>query len=275
MPQPDDLSVLTRPARAPDEVVSYGTDADQIADVRFGAKSAAGAGAGVDAGAGATAGAVPVTAGANGPERRPLVLLIHGGFWRPAYDRAHTGPMAEAISAAGWTVASVEYRRIPGEPDKMLQDVSDALVRLPAKIAHHNGKVLLVGHSAGGHLVLWLTVARRTPHLIGTLALAPAADLQLADELNLGDGATRLFLGADPKTRPDVDPRQLPSPQTPTVVVQGSRDVVVRPPVAESYVAAHPSVRIVRLSGVGHFAVIDPLSEVWPTILDELRRLSR
>jgi pimeloyl-ACP methyl ester carboxylesterase len=75
--------------------------------------------------------------------------------------------------------------------------------------------------------------------------------------------------------RPDVDPRQLPSPQTPTVIVQGDRDVVVRPPVAESYVAAHPTVRLVRLSGVGHFAVIDPLSDVWPTILDELRKLSR
>ena len=96
MPQPDDLSVLTRAARAPDEVVSYGTDADQIADVRFGVK-----------------GVGPV----EDPEGRPLVLIIHGGFWRPAYARAHTGPMSEAIAAAGWTVASIEYRRVPGAPD--------------------------------------------------------------------------------------------------------------------------------------------------------------
>jgi acetyl esterase/lipase len=254
MAEPDDLSVLTRPARAPDQVIAYGTDPDQIADVRFGAGD---------------------LEGAASASNRPLVLIVHGGFWRPQYDRAHTGPMAEAIAAAGWTVASIEYRRVPGVPDKTLEDVSDALVRLPAKISRHNGKVVLVGHSAGGHLVLWLTVARRTPHLIGTLALAPAADLQLAQELDLGDGAVKLFLGADPKTRPDVDPRQLPSPQTPTVIVQGDRDVVVRPPVAESYVAAHPSVRLVRLTGVGHFAPIDPLSAVWPTILDELRTLSR
>jgi acetyl esterase/lipase len=182
--------------------------------------------------------------------------------------------MAEAISAAGWTVASIEYRRIPGDPDTTLQDVSEALARLPTQISRHNGKVLLIGHSAGGHLVLWLSVASRTPQLIGTVALAPAADLQLADELNLGDGATRLFLGADPRTRPDVDPRQLPSPQTPTVVVHGDKDVVVRIAVAESYASAHPSVRLVRLNRVGHFAVIDPLSAVWATILDELRGLS-
>jgi acetyl esterase/lipase len=244
----DDLSVLTRPARAPDEVVAYGSDRDQIADVRLGARGASG---------------------------RPLVLLVHGGFWRPQYDRAHTGPMAEAIAAAGWTVASIEYRRVPGDPDKTLQDVSDALTRLPAKVAHHNGKVLLVGHSAGGHLVLWLSVAHRTPPLVGTLALAPAADLRVADELNLGDGATRLFLGTDPKARPDVDPGQLPSPQIPTVIVQGDKDVVVRPAVADAYVSKHSSVRLVRLTGVGHFAVIDPLSAVWSAIIDELRGLSR
>jgi hypothetical protein len=34
-------------------------------------------------------------------------------------------------------------------------------------------------------------------------------------------------------------------------------------------------VRLLRLGGVGHFAVIDPLSAVWPAILDELRTLSR
>jgi acetyl esterase/lipase len=247
MAQPDDLSVLTRPARAPDEVVAYGTDPDEVADVRFGAENA---------------------------PARPLVLIIHGGFWRPQYDRVHTGPMAEAIAAAGWTVASVEYRRVPGEPDKTLQDVSDALAKLPGKIARHSGSVLLVGHSAGGHLVLWLSAVRSMPQLVGTLALAPAADLQLAHELNLGDGAVQAFLGADPKMRPDADPRQLPSPKIPVIIVHGDRDVVVRLSVAESYAAAHPAVRLVRLIGVGHFAPIDPLSTIWPAILEELRRLS-
>jgi acetyl esterase/lipase len=248
MPAPDDLSVLTRPARAPDEIVAYGTERDQVADVRF---------------------------GVDGAQEKPLVLLIHGGFWRPRYDRAHTGPMAEAIAAAGWTVASAEYRRVPGQPDKTLQDVSDALSKLPPKIAQHSGNVVLVGHSAGGHLVLWLSATHPTPQLVGTLAIAPAADLRLAHELDLGDGATEAFLGADPQTRPDVDPCLLPSPQTPVTLVHGDRDVVVRPSLAESYAAAHPSVRMVRLLGVGHFAPIDPLSAIWPTILEELNRLSR
>src|SRR6185436_1435267 len=129
MAQPDDLSVLTRPARAPDETITYGADADQVADVRFGAFDAA---------------------------RGPLVMSVHGGFWRPQYDRSHTGPMAEAIAAAGWTVVSIEYRRVPGSPNVTFRDVSDAFEKLPAKISRHNGNVVLVGHSAGGQLVLWL-----------------------------------------------------------------------------------------------------------------------
>jgi acetyl esterase/lipase len=243
----DDLSVLTRPAREPDEVLAYGAHSDQVADVRF---------------------------GSEGTQYRPLVFIVHGGFWRPQYDRTHTGPMAEAIAAAGWTVASIEYRRIPEHPNETLEDVSNALARLPSRISSHNGSVILVGHSAGGHLVLWLTVARHTPELIGTLALAPAADLQLAHELNLGDGAAKAFLGVDPIERPDVDPKRLPSPKTPTTIVHGDKDVIVRLSVAESYVATHPSVRLVTLKGAGHFAPIDPLSTSWRAIIDELRRLS-
>ncbi len=247
MAAPDDLSVLTRPAGAPDEVVAYGKHADQIADVRY---------------------------GADGHHGLPLVLIVHGGFWRPQYDRMHVGPMAEAIASAGWTVAAAEYRRVPGDPEKTLHDVGEALAVLPGKISHHDGNVVLIGHSAGGHLVLWLSAARRTPQLAGTLALAPVADLRLAHELNLGDGAAAAFLGANPRTRPDVDPKQLPSPQIPTTIVQGERDVIVRPSLAESYVSAHPKVRLVRLAGVGHFAPIDPETTAWQTVLAELRSLS-
>ncbi len=136
--------------------------------------------------------------------------------------------MAEAIAAAGWTVALPEYARVPQNPAPTLADLTVILTQSPRGIAHHNGGVILVGHSAGGHLALWATAARICPALVGTLALAPVADLLLAHELGLGSGAVSRFLGADPVSRPDLDPRQMSAPVTPTTIVHGSDDVTCR-----------------------------------------------
>jgi len=242
----ENRSVLSRTARQPDAVVRYGPDAEQIADVYFGDERSI---------------------------QRPLVIVVHGGFWRPEYDRVHAGPMAEALSAAGWTVASTEYRRIPHDPDVTLHDVARALEVLPARVGRHDGRVILVGHSAGGHLVLWATVQRRTPVLAGTLALAPVADLRMAHERNLDEGAVTAFLGTDPRGRTDVDPRQLGAPPIPTTLVHGAEDSIVPLAISESYVATHRAVRFVRLDGTGHFEPIDPTSHAWPTVIAELHAL--
>jgi acetyl esterase/lipase len=71
----EDESILFRRARPPEQVIGYGADPAQIMEVRSGA-------------------------GAAG---RPLVILVHGGFWRADIDRVHVRPMADAIAAAGWT----------------------------------------------------------------------------------------------------------------------------------------------------------------------------
>jgi acetyl esterase/lipase len=149
----EDRSVLSRTVAPPEASVSYGSLAEQMADVRFGDERAI---------------------------HRPLVLIIHGGFWRPTIDRTHTGPMAVNLASEGWTVAAIEYRRVPGQPDATIDDVREAIVSLPEKIAKHDGRVLVMGHSAGGHLTLWAASARPTEKLIGALALGPAADLRLA-----------------------------------------------------------------------------------------------
>jgi acetyl esterase/lipase len=246
MSEPEDESVLTRAARPPDQVVAYGADPDQVADVRFGDARAA---------------------------ARPLVLIFHGGFWRPRYDRAHTGSMAAALADAGWTVASVEYRRVPGRPEATLEDVAAALAALSGKIARHDGRVVPIGHSAGGHLVLWLAATHAEPRLAGVLALAPAADLRLADAMHLGDGAVLAFLGADPATRADADPARLPSPTAAVTIVHGDLDETVPIAVSESYVRAHGATTLVCAGGYGHYALIDPSSTAWPIVRDALERL--
>jgi acetyl esterase/lipase len=242
----DDRSVLTRAVAAPDTSVSYGTLPEHVADVRFGDERAI---------------------------HRPLVVIVHGGFWRPTIDRSHTGPMAVALAERGWTVAAIEYRRVPGQPDVTIEDVRSALVTLPERIAKHDGRALVVGHSAGGHLTLWAASARPTERLVGALALGPAADLNLAHQRNLGDGAAMAFLGVDAEQRADIDPKRMPSPQIPTTIVHGMQDEIVPIALAESYVETHQQVKLVRLRDAGHFAVIDPRSHEWPTVRKELERL--
>ncbi len=242
----EDLSVLTRKANPPDLTVTYGSDPDQLADIRYGQRGA----------------------------QLPMVVLIHGGFWKPQYDREHVEAMSSALATAGWTVLTLEYRRIPGNPDATLQDIAAALEAVPAMAVPYNGKLLLIGHSAGGHLVLWAAANCATPMLQGVVALAPAANLRLAHTLQLGDGAVRKFLGSDPAERPDVDPMLLPAPTVAVTIVQGSVDEIVPPAVAESYCAAFPKSRLVQLPDSGHFAVIDPSSSAWAVVEHELGKLS-
>lgn len=243
----EDRSVLTRPAAPPDEVIAYGDGGDQIADLRYGGDSA---------------------------PARPLLLVLHGGYWRPGYDRSHTGPMTEALAGAGWTVAAAEYRRIPGNPDAMLEDVRMAIEVLPEAIPEHDGSVVVIGHSAGGHLALWAAAALRPSRLHGVLALAPVADLALAERQSLGDGAVRAFLGTAPDQRPELDPRQLESPAAAIEILHGIDDSVVPLEISQSYVQAHPHSRLEPIAGCAHFQLIDPLSAAWPQLLAAAHRLS-
>ncbi len=110
----DARDVLTRPAPPPDVILSYGPGDHQVADLRLPASRQVGQQA----------------------SRRgvPLVLFFHGGFWRAAYDRGHTGPLTAALAADGFAVCAPEYRRT-GQPDGgwpgTFDDVAAAVDTLP------------------------------------------------------------------------------------------------------------------------------------------------
>ena len=127
-----------------------------------------------------------------GPDRVAAQRFHHRR--RPYRARLHLAPLAVALAGIGHTVATIEYRRVPGKPAYTIDDMRRALECLPITLrTRHDGRVILVGHSAGGHLVLWSASQAVVPGLAGVLGLAPVADLALALELNLGDGASQVF----------------------------------------------------------------------------------
>jgi len=205
-----------------------------------------------------------------------LVCLVHGGFWRSAYDRTHLRPMAAALTAHGYAVANVEYRRVGsgGGWPTTFDDVAAALDALgPALASEHPGRVdpsatVYVGHSAGGHLALW--AAHRSPSPRGVVALAPVADLVEASRLNLSRGAVRELLGGWPDEVPEryaaADPMTLGPSTARTVLVHGDLDDLVPPDFSRRY-AERSRARLVALAGVEHFGVIEPGSAAWPAVL--------
>ena len=143
-----------------------------------------------------------------------LVLLLHGGFWRAAFDRAHLGPLAAALAGENFVVCTAEFRRTgqpgggwPGTFDDVAAavDVLPGLARSAVPGADADGwPVVLAGHSAGGHLALWAAGRHRLgPHspwylaggprgvgVAGVVALAPVSDLAACYR----DSLTRLVL---------------------------------------------------------------------------------
>lgn len=234
--------VLTRPAPEPDVVVSWGPGPEDVAEVQLGG------------------------------DDRPLVILIHGGFWRPRYDRRHLRAMAHGLAAQGWSAAAIEYRRVPGDPDATLNDVRVALRVVPVELrGRHDGRVVVVGHSAGGHLALWAASVAPASGLAATVALAPVADLAGADRELLGSGAVRDFLGDAASSRIDLDPVRMVSAMQPVALVHGTLDEAVPARQSEAYVEAHPTARLTLLDGVDHLDLIDPLSTAWPSVVAAIR----
>ena len=141
--------ILTRAARPPDQVLRYGPRHEQFADLRLPVWSD-------------ETESSPGSAAEWRPEW-PVVIFLHGGFWRAAYDRTHAGPLAEALAAAGFAVCTPEYRRT-GQPGGgwpgTFDDVAAAVDALPGLVAAAAGgradlgRVVLAGHSAGGLVVL-------------------------------------------------------------------------------------------------------------------------
>lgn len=171
----------------------------------------------------------------------------------------------------------LEYRRLGRRSGGYLATLDDVRAGFNAVAADPRlpGPRVVVGHSAGGQLALWLAGQVGTSgRIAGVVSLAGCVNLELATRLGLGGGAVEDFLGGTPAEAPQAyaqaDPLNLLPCPVPTVLIHGDADAEVPVAVSESYaIAARRSgadVRLVRLPGVGHYELIEPGSGVFRTL---------
>ena len=212
----------------------------------------------------------------------PLVLNIHGGFWRSRYSLDHAGHLCAALTAKQLVTANVEYRRVGnagGGWPATFADVRMAYTVLIQNEQQHNfdpKKLVVIGHSAGGQLALCL--AAHESEVQRVVSLAGVVDLERAYRLHLSNNAVVEFLGGAPRDTPDhyreADPMQLSIPKARQVLIHGSADDVVPPDFSRNYVTAKQNrkgkhkedLQLREVSGAGHFDLIDPRSPAWQTI---------
>ena len=116
----------------------------------------------------------------------PVIFMVHGGAWRwgdKAMSRVVQNKLARWVPR-GFVLISVNYRMLPTDPVEQARDVARALAVAQSKAGEwgaDRGKFILMGHSAGAHLVMLVATsqsvaagASATPWL-GTISLDSGA----------------------------------------------------------------------------------------------------
>lgn len=265
------IDLLTRPL-PPDGIrFRYGDEASQFAELR-----------------------VPADSGPH-----PVVVGIHGGWWRAAHGLETHAHLCHALTEAGFATWNIEYRRL-GEPGnswrKTLDDTGNAIDYL-AGIAHDYaldlGRIVTLGFSAGGQLALWAAARPSLPlghplrrpaalAIKAGISLAGAVDLVRCAELGLSDNVVHDFLGGDVASVPQhyahSSPIELLPLAVPQVLVHGTADSSVPHEISERYAAAaracDDDCELILLQDAGHFELIDPRSRAWDTVLDAVGRMA-
>lgn len=227
----------------------------------------------------------------------PVLVVIHGGFWYDRYGLDLMNHMCEFFTSSGIATWNIEYRRVGqtggGWPGTLL-DVSAAVEYLHNLALIHPidvTRVVLIGHSAGGHLALWLASRDKIPQgsiwtackpcqFTRVISLAGVADLHEMWAVRQENSPVANFLGGRPDEVPDryrlANPKELLPITVSTTLIHGLDDVNVPISVSESYVRHAENnlnpVEFIRLPGVEHFKLIQPNSNAWPHIASVVER---
>ncbi len=258
----DDIFTLSPPLA--DARLAYGSDPNQFLDLRLPPKE-------------------------KSKKPYPLVINIHGGYWRAKYNLDHAGHLCAALTAKGLATGNLEYRRVGNEGGGWpgtFADIRSAYQFLLQNARQHNldsKRIIVMGHSAGGELALCL--AAHEPTVTGVVSLAGVVDLRRAHQLHLSNDAVVEFLHGTPGEVPDhyreADPMELSIPQAQQWLIHGSADDTVPPDFSRDYVSskqkklgkAKENAHLLEISEAGHFDVIDPRTAAWRRVEETVIRL--
>jgi acetyl esterase/lipase len=234
---------------------SYGSDPDQVGELRLPAPSASPA---------------------------PVAVLLHGGFWRSIWALDLMDALATDLLGRGFATWNVEYRR-PDQHDwqDTVDDVAAAIGVLPKLAADAPldiDRTILIGHSAGAQLALQAAPSSVAARIVLAVSLAGVLDLVEADRRWLSSGATAAALGGRADDIPQVYAASSPLAQVPLgvpqLIVVGTGDsldfVDMSRRYAEAAAAAGDDVTLIERPG-DHFDVIDPRSPIWQATAAHLR----
>ena len=257
--------ILERSPPRFDKRVNYGTGPQHLAELRF----------------------------PSGRGPFPFLFVIHGGFWQSTYDLSHIGHLCAAFTSKGIITCNVEYRRLGssgGGWPETFQDISFGTDRILETVSSDPridmARMAVVGHSAGGHLALWLASRHRIPEasplhsaqkyrLNSAVSLAGVCDLRMAYKQRLGNGVVARLMSGTPDQYPDRYDAGSPIELLPTgrrlVLIHGSVDDVVPISQSEKFVERAEELgdrpELIELDEVGHFELIDPESNALSAVV--------
>ena len=221
----------------------------------------------------------------------PVVLMVHGGCWQTdVADLSIMNWAADDLAKRGIAVWNIEYRGVDrpgGGYPGTYQDVAaaaDGLRRVAPLFKLKADRVVVVGHSAGGHLGLWLAARPAIPKysllrserplpIAAVVSLGGLPDLEREEARVDGPcgAAVKSMAGRKSETRPDRFRDTSPPAMAPFAarqfLVSGSDDAIAPPAVAASYArklglkGIRPN--IVTIKGEGHVELIAPDSAAW------------
>ena len=252
----------------PDARVHYGADAFQFGELRL----------------------------PRGGGPHPVAIVLHGGCWRARYDIGHTRAFSEALRREGIAVWSLEYRRVGnpggGWPGTFLDVAAgaDHLRRLASSHPLDLARVATVGHSAGGHLALWLAArgglgkgseirgSSDPLPLAGVVSLAGVTDLRRAVEERVCDTMAAELVGGGPEEAASRYAEASPIERLPLGarqrLVTGTLDAIVPPAFGDDYArkaqAKGDDASHTLVEGAGHFEGIAPSTEAFRVVLEAI-----